>query len=718
LREVFSTAGAISAGSVWPLWMQLVHYSFIAVSLRYVSRIGRSTPFLWGIILGLSSFLPKAFLTGVFFRATLYDYLVLGLEGILAGALTPVFFYGLRGLKQGSRVYYRLKEESIGLLVLILALLLSLDFHLAHWHLGNVASQYLIILAAAAGGSGAGASLGAVTGLLPGISDFSRFMLPGCYALSGMLGGFFRHFGKAGVLAGFLAGNLISGFYLNDEQLFFAFMKTGGLALGLFLLTPWSLIQGFNSGLEEERAILAGREPSERVEEKLGILAELFGELSSSLDKPEASEEERERMKIEELLHSLVEEVCGNCSLYKICWEKNLYQTYQSLLRWLGIYAREGNGARAHLPQELQRKCKRAKEMATALSCFFSLQKSLNFWKSQAERERRLLAAQLREAAAIISFTADACKQPGESMQELEEAITLELYHHGLLPLQVRIRQEKGRPLELDLDLEPCAFYRKDCGEILPSLAGSLLGQSLVLSGISCAQLEKREFCSLKLISSPALRAVLGCSQRARASSEACGDSFSAVPLSSGKLPLILSDGMGSGFEAYRESRTAVRLLHRLLAVDFPLPLAVQTVNAMLVGRDAEDTFATIDLALLDLIQGSVEFVKIGAMPSLFFQEGRLSLVESHTLPVGIVESIQIEPVRYDLRPGSLLVMATDGVWDGGRKAGQESWLAAFAQSFSYLEPQELADRIVEKAVELQGGIAKDDLTALVVRVK
>ena len=54
-------------------------------------------------------------------------------------------------------------------------------------------------------------------------------------------------------------------------------------------------------------------------------------------------------------------------------------------------------------------------------------------------------------------------------------------------------------------------------------------------------------------------------------------------------------------------------------------------------------------------------------------------MVESHTLPVGIVENIQIEPVRYDLRPGSLLVMATDGVWDGGRKAGQESWLAAFA---------------------------------------
>ncbi|HHX51317.1 MAG TPA: SpoIIE family protein phosphatase, partial [Clostridia bacterium] len=640
------------------------------------------------------------------------------LEGILAGALVPVFFYGLQGLKQGSKVFHRLKEESIGLLVLLCALLLGLDFHLADWHLGTIISKYLIVFAAASSGPGAGAAFGAVAGLLPGTSDFGRFMLPGIYAVSGMFGGFFRNFGKVGVLIGFLAGNLIYGFSLHDEQVFLDFMKTSSLALTLFLLTPWGFVQQLNPTVDEEGMVSCCKEVPGRVRKRLEVLSELFRELSSSLDRPGPSKEEQERTKVEELLHSLVEEVCRNCSLYGVCWEKALYQTYQGLLQWLSIYEKEGEGARDHIPQELRKRCKKTKELATAFSCFISMQKSLIFWKQQAKRDRSLLAAQLREVATVISSAAEDLKQPLEAMKEWEEAIVQELCHEGLLPLQVRIRLEKGQHLEIDLDLEPCSFPRKDCEEILPSLVGSLVGQSLVLGENTCARREKREVCSFRLFSTPALRATLGFSQQTKEGSKACGDSFLGVPLDSGKLPLILSDGMGSGFEASRESGIAVRLLHQLLAVDFQLPLAVQTVNAMLVGRDGEDTFATIDLALLDLIQGNVEFVKIGAMPSLLFQDGGIALVESHTLPVGIVESIQIEPLRYDLQHGALLVMATDGVWAGGGKAGQESWLGAFVSSHSYLEPQELAERIVEKARELQGGSARDDLTALVVRIQ
>ena len=61
------------------------------------------------------------------------------------------------------------------------------------------------------------------------------------------------------------------------------------------------------------------------------------------------------------------------------------------------------------------------------------------------------------------------------------------------------------------------------------------------------------------------LEAEIGFSQRSKSTEPFCGDSFAVVHQSPGHLLLTVSDGMGAGINAMRESRIVVKLLEQLI---------------------------------------------------------------------------------------------------------------------------------------------------------
>lgn len=84
-----------------------------------------------------------------------------------------------------------------------------------------------------------------------------------------------------------------------------------------------------------------------------------------------------------------------------------------------------------------------------------------------------------------------------------------------------------------------------------------------------------------------------------------------------GRLCLLLSDGMGCGEEARRESALAVRLLERFLRAGVETSGALKTLNSALTLRaEVSESFTTIDLLTLSLRDGAAEVYKYGAAPS------------------------------------------------------------------------------------------------------
>lgn len=195
------------------------------------------------------------------------------------------------------------------------------------------------------------------------------------------------------------------------------------------------------------------------------------------------------------------------------------------------------------------------------------------------------------------------------------------------------------------------------------------------------------------------------------------GDSFEAAPLSEGRFLLALSDGMGVGREAATQSKQSVRLLHQLLDAGFATEVAVKTVNSVLLLRSTEESFATVDLAQVDLGTGRAEFVKVGAAPSFIKRGSDITVIKVPSVPIGIMNQVEVEPEFRNLRQGDLIVMITDGIWDVSKNdIDKERWLIDFLAREQTTDPEELAERLMARTLSLMP-VPEDDLTVLVGKV-
>ncbi|NLC77783.1 MAG: SpoIIE family protein phosphatase [Clostridia bacterium] len=231
-----------------------------------------------------------------------------------------------------------------------------------------------------------------------------------------------------------------------------------------------------------------------------------------------------------------------------------------------------------------------------------------------------------------------------------------------------------------------------------------------------CPPDKSEEKCRFKYVTMDEEGPELGIAQWPKEGNAVSGDTVAATILTEDRWLFVLSDGMGSGEEAQKESSGVVRLLEQFLLLDFTLQEAVEMVNSLLLLK-GEERFATVDLALLDLANKNLELAKIGAVPSLLINQGNCRVLESNSLPVGILEEIPVETVSLPLETGTVLIMTTDGVWQGPANDQREGWLPEYVQGLWHLSAKDLAQRIVEHSLIMHGGKAEDDLSVFVVRL-
>lgn len=232
-----------------------------------------------------------------------------------------------------------------------------------------------------------------------------------------------------------------------------------------------------------------------------------------------------------------------------------------------------------------------------------------------------------------------------------------------------------------------------------------------------CGNKVRHKNCKLTMQLSERYHVETGVAIIAKEAGGISGDTCVAQPVGRGRMALMLSDGMGSGEAAAESSSQAVKFLQQLLAAGFDIDTAVKTVNSLLLIKMPGDMFATVDMAVIDTFTGESEFLKVGSAPSYIKRVREVSIINSATPPVGILENIQIEPIRRMLVPGDIVVMVSDGVIDAARGTDKENWVANFLRRLGSERPQDIADRLLRQAVELSGGAARDDMAVLVARV-
>ncbi|WP_018211834.1 SpoIIE family protein phosphatase [Desulfitobacterium hafniense] len=192
------------------------------------------------------------------------------------------------------------------------------------------------------------------------------------------------------------------------------------------------------------------------------------------------------------------------------------------------------------------------------------------------------------------------------------------------------------------------------------------------------------------------------------------GDNYASLAFAPTQHAFIVSDGMGVGEGAAKMSSTALNLLEQLLTTGFEPESAIQALNSILVLRSPEESFVTLDIGILDCESDDLKLIKVGACPSYIVREDKVHMFQSSSLPVGILNHVEIPVIEEKLRPDEYLVLVTDGIQDI-LKDGKD-WLKKFLDRQHPQTAQELAEAIVQEARVMSGNDLEDDGIVLVVK--
>ncbi len=225
------------------------------------------------------------------------------------------------------------------------------------------------------------------------------------------------------------------------------------------------------------------------------------------------------------------------------------------------------------------------------------------------------------------------------------------------------------------------------------------------------------EYCTIVCVESPEFHTLQGIAKIGKDCEKISGDNFSMIELPGGKQGAILSDGMGAGESANRESAMVVEVLEELLEAGFPKETAFQMLNtALVIGRE-EIRFSTVDMSFFDLYTGKCELVKAGASTTFIKRGDKVEGIRSTSLPLGVVAKLELDKVELELQDGDMLIMVTDGVMDALPVGEQDMLMKMIIEGTSLQNPKELAHHILEQVLECSGEVPLDDMTVLVVGI-
>ena len=215
----------------------------------------------------------------------------------------------------------------------------------------------------------------------------------------------------------------------------------------------------------------------------------------------------------------------------------------------------------------------------------------------------------------------------------------------------------------------------------------------------------------------PRFHLLTGAAKAVKESEKVSGDNYSFCEGDDGKMVVILSDGMGSGEKACRDSERVIELTERLLEAGFRKEAAIQMINGALAASGQEENMSTLDICDMNLYTGECEFIKVGAACT-YIKRGRLvDRLSTQNFPLGVFGQLEPETLYRRLQNGDYVIMLSDGVLDALSQGIGEEVLPEIIGKMDYSNPNEIANQILTYCLKQSKGQVRDDMTVLVTGV-
>lgn len=456
------------------------------------------------------------------------------------------------------------------------------------------------------------------------------------------------------------------------------------------------------------------KQPVERTEagngERLMNYAESFQGLSRIFHTMSVKKESYTAEELGQVQNELTGKICASCESCAVCWERDSTPLYGILSSMISSIWHVGEPGKEN-EEQLSRYCARSRDMVEEAVRVFERVNLNRAWYNRLLENREVIAEQLDAMAYIMQDCAREERvldtQERRALAEIryrarEYGIVIEEMHlietlDGRLKLEVTLKSRLGGCISMKTFL---------------AAAGHALGKKLRITADSKTFIS-REPAPFVLYEDTVYRNVQGIARMTKDGAGISGDNFSFLELERGELLLGLSDGMGSGSMACKESEMVLDLVERFMEAGFSVETAIRMMNSAMVMKGEDDLYSTVDLCKINLYTGKACLYKIGASATFIKREDEVECITSSSLPVGAKAQIEIETSETVLKNGDFVVMVTDGVLEYLHVPKPEETMQEIIESIQTNNPGILAKRIMERVMLFTGGKARDDMTVL-----
>ena len=657
-------------------------------------------PFAALCVTALTAFLANFSLS----LGTAPDSAKLLLESSLASACT--FFYRCalfpdKDLSESGEIRRSISRTVLGASLLMALVPLRLFDVLC---VGRVLALIVLMASALKGGMLTGAAAGTVLGIAMDLASDGRCFFAMTYAFAGMLSGVFcRHsrlvFTLSFVLSAALAVTCAWSAQNSTPALF-----EGFAASVLFILLPSRFAGSVGMLLREGEQGRGERDLRRYVAGRVRTLSEAYSQLYEIVEKSLNSTQNDANPAT--VYDRAADRVCIRCVNKNRCWNAEYMDTLSALNDASEAIRKNGTLAAEDIPMFFRSQCININAFVGAVNAELRAMNYRRELRQRLEESRSVAWGQYADMAGMLAGVADELGSVNGSDLLAEQRLARYLRSLDIDSEVSVYRDGRGR-LRATMESGSLAPLLSDAGYL--NRLSQILGVRLCLP-----QGAEESSARLTVLEAEPLAVSVGIAALKKRGEKVSGDKGSYFKTDSGVLCVILSDGMGTGDEAARDSAQVVAILERFLRAGLDGAAAMKALNSALLLRDGENWgFATADLMCIDLFSGETCFYKYGAAPSYVRSGKTVRRINCETLAAGLSLGGGIAPdvVRMKLAPGSTALIASDGVIADGEDEWVKSILLRGTEDM-----KALAKSALQEAETLYG--SSDDMTVVTVRVE
>lgn len=334
-------------------------------------------------------------------------------------------------------------------------------------------------------------------------------------------------------------------------------------------------------------------------------------------------------------------------------------------------------------------------------------------------KERDVMIDQMGYLGEMISSYADALHTGSPLSKEQEMKLKTTLWDRKILLNRLAVSESPEGRQRIYL------YASRSKGRVitareLSSIVSRVLKKRLVVDEES-RSIVGREESMIVLVEAPNFTYQSGYICHKKKGETLCGDYSYMAPVNRQSMLMVISDGMGSGEEAFRQSEFLTESIADLISAGFDKKHSIGLVNALMSLKYQGDNFATLDLCTVDLYSGVAEFVKYGAAVTFIKRDQWIDTIMSTSLPLGTVPDAKGDVAVKKLFGDDIIFMCSDGFMECIEAEDKVKCMKELICELEEESPEEMASELYRRVMKEQpeaDAVLKDDATLVVFRLK